>query len=116
MLDRAVLDRLAADVGRVSVSDMCRLFLDDLPGRVATMKAAFESGQATTVARSAHALASASQLLGATFLAGLCSEIEGRARAGHLDDPAAAAMGMVAVAVAQASAQLSGAVEPLTGE
>ena len=112
MVDRTVLDRLAADVGADTMREMCRLFLDDLPGRIAVMKAACGDRDATTVARGAHTLASAARLVGATFLADMCVELERHARAGRLDDAGAAAMAMVIGAAAKSTGELERVANP----
>lgn len=106
-IDRAVLDRLSAEVGNDTVREMCTLFLADLDGRVAAMKAAHDMGDARTVARAAHSLTSAARLIGAIFLAGMCADLDGKARAGRLDDQTAASLGMVQVVASKTAGELA---------
>lgn len=111
-VDRAVLDRLAAEVGSDTVREMCTLFLADLDGRIAAMKAAHDMGDARTVARAAHSLTSAARLIGAIFLAEMCADLDRNARAGQLDDQTAANLGMVRVVASKTAGELAAYLGP----
>lgn len=95
---------------------MCRLFLADLPDRIAAMKMAFATGDARDVARVAHGLTPAARLVGAAFLAELCAELDRKARSGRLDDRATETFGMVVAAASKIQGDLGSFVAPQRGE
>ncbi|MFP5316834.1 MAG: Hpt domain-containing protein [Acidimicrobiia bacterium] len=115
-LDRTALARLTADVGVNVAQDICRIFLTDLPHRMATMEAAFGAGDAVGVARAAHGLTSAARLVGAAFLAELCAELDRQARTCGVEGAAAETFGMVGVAAANIAEDLGSFLAPRPGE
>jgi len=86
-LDTATLAALRA-LPRRGSTDMLRhigeMYLSDSRARVAAIEQALEAGDATELARAAHAWRSYNGNVGATGLAGLCREIEECARRGDL--------------------------------
>jgi len=76
VLDYAVLAQLrqlGEDMGEDLLGELAGLFLSDADRHVAALHQACRDGEADQIARSAHALRGASDDLGATGLAGLCS-------------------------------------------
>ncbi len=111
-VDLAVLARLSTEVGDKAAREMCELFLADLDGRIAAMKAAIQMGDAHAVARGAHGLTSAARLIGARYLADMCADLDRRARSGRLDDQAAATMGMVVIVASKTAGELRAHLVP----
>jgi HPt (histidine-containing phosphotransfer) domain-containing protein len=56
--------------------ELIELFLDDAAERMKTLSAAWDGGDLETVARSAHALKSASANIGALPFSGSCKDVE----------------------------------------
>lgn len=65
---------------------VCRLFLDDTPGRIRRMEDALGRGDARAVGQEAHAIKSASATLGALDMSALCARIEEASRTGRIQD------------------------------
>jgi CheY-like chemotaxis protein len=87
LLDRATLDALRA-LPRSGPKDMLshigEIYLSDSTRLVAAIEQALRDGEATTLARAAHAWRSYNGNVGALPLAKLCRELESQARAGDL--------------------------------
>jgi HPt (histidine-containing phosphotransfer) domain-containing protein len=79
------LKELGGDEEPELFAELVTMFLDDTPGRLASLMEALEHGDAGTVERTAHALKSSCGNLGARRLAALCFEIESAGRAGDLE-------------------------------
>ncbi|HJV74148.1 MAG TPA: response regulator [Noviherbaspirillum sp.] len=65
------------------------LYHADSPARIAALHRACREGDATQLAKLAHALSGSSMSIGATGLSALCKEVELRAKTGSLADIAA---------------------------
>ena len=83
VLDVAVLERLRAlqvegepDV----VGDVARVFLEDAPDRLASIRSALDRGDPHVAERLAHSLKSSASMLGARTLSRLAGQVESRAR------------------------------------
>lgn len=85
MIDGAIVDGLARDIGPAGAKELCELWRTDSPSRLLAIGQSIEDGDAVQVARIAHGLKSASALVGAVGSAQLCADIEGHARDGRLD-------------------------------
>jgi signal transduction histidine kinase/ligand-binding sensor domain-containing protein/CheY-like chemotaxis protein len=87
LLDRATLNALRA-LPRKGTKDMLshivERYLADSRELVASIERAIEQGEATELARAAHAWRSYNGNVGAHSLANLCRELEDRARAGNV--------------------------------
>jgi HPt (histidine-containing phosphotransfer) domain-containing protein len=87
LLDRATLDALRA-LPRSGPKDMLshigEIYLSDSSRLVEAIEQALNTGEATSLARAAHAWRSYNGNVGAHTLAHLCRELEGHARAGDL--------------------------------
>jgi HPt (histidine-containing phosphotransfer) domain-containing protein len=108
VLDEAVLAQLVCDLGPEPVVEVCRLFLENATAGVDAVRLALASGDTDGAARSAHRLKSSSGFFGATRLAALCAEVEGRA---HADDLA----GRLVRDLQRTSVDMSLAVRRLAG-
>jgi HPt (histidine-containing phosphotransfer) domain-containing protein len=88
VLDRATLNALRA-LPRKGTKDMLshivERYLADSRDLVASIERAIEQGEATELARAAHAWRSYNGNVGANSLANLCRELEDKARGGNLD-------------------------------
>jgi HPt (histidine-containing phosphotransfer) domain-containing protein len=87
-VDESVLDsyRALQEDGQPDVvTEFIDIFLDDLPGRLARLKAAVTANEVKEVRSAAHALKGSSGSVGAAALSGLCALLEANARAGSLD-------------------------------
>lgn len=83
-VDRSVLDVLCEELGSVeTVVELVRLYMEALPERAIALFMADRSRDTSSVATSAHALRSASVLVGAVGLARRCEEVEAAARDGE---------------------------------
>lgn len=82
-LDRAILDRLAIDVGADTVAPLMRGFIEETTTRIQRMIAAHETNRLTELARDAHSLKSSAETFGAVALGVLAGEIEKAAAEGH---------------------------------
>ena len=89
-LDPGALAQLREAAGDESVmAELTEAFLGELPGMVAEMRAALETGAADVVRRVAHTLKSNGRTFGATTLAERSAELEALARDGRLGADAA---------------------------
>jgi HPt (histidine-containing phosphotransfer) domain-containing protein len=86
VVDGAVLDQLAADLGAEQVRDICALFLRDAGARVPVIRDAIEAGDAETAGRAAHRLKSAGGFVGAQALAARCATVERLATSGRMSE------------------------------
>jgi len=87
LLDPGTLDALRALPRRGPkdmLSHIAELYLSDSRGLVDTIERALDVGQAVDLARAAHAWRSYNGNVGAHALAGLCRELEDKARQGNL--------------------------------
>jgi CheY-like chemotaxis protein/HPt (histidine-containing phosphotransfer) domain-containing protein len=89
-VDRATLDRLVAslgggDEGRAAVASLIDAFLDDGAAQVATLRGAFDRGDADGAHRAAHTLKSNGATFGAHSFSELCRELETLGRQGELE-------------------------------
>ncbi|HWZ29555.1 MAG TPA: response regulator, partial [Gemmatimonadales bacterium] len=86
----ADLQRLQRELTEAGAADALGAILDtflaDAPGRMQTLIAAVTAGDAVAVARAAHAFKSAAATIGATGLAALLADIEGRGKAKKAQD------------------------------
>jgi CheY-like chemotaxis protein len=78
-----VLSRLEGDNELAQI--VFQVFLDDIPGQIQALKDLVESGDASGIARQAHAIRGASASVGGERLRKLASEMEKAADAGDLD-------------------------------
>lgn len=76
VLDRTRLEHLRALGGADFVDRMIGIFLRNAPLRIAAARAARQSGDWRSVARSVHSLAGSAANLGAVGLYRLCREVE----------------------------------------
>jgi HPt (histidine-containing phosphotransfer) domain-containing protein len=67
------------------LGELIDLFAQDAPARLVLLRAAVLQGDAKQVTQIAHSLKGSSANLGATYMAGLCNDLEQRARGGSLD-------------------------------
>ncbi len=87
MLDQAALDNIRAvdDDGSV-LAEVIQMYLDEAPQHTEALKAAMDGRDGAGLARSAHALKSASFNVGAKSLGELCRKLEKHGKAGELDE------------------------------
>ena len=82
--DLGALERLVDELGDGTiVATLVRTFLAELPGRRDAIRRGAAAGDLEQVRRAAHTLKSTSDVVGATTLAELSRELEGRAMAGE---------------------------------
>jgi signal transduction histidine kinase/CheY-like chemotaxis protein/HPt (histidine-containing phosphotransfer) domain-containing protein len=67
------------------LSNLVDLYLRDLPGHLQLMKESAEKGDLSSLRATAHRLKGSSLNLGVTLAAGICKEMESRAREGDLE-------------------------------
>jgi HPt (histidine-containing phosphotransfer) domain-containing protein len=87
VLDPDVVDRLRqlTPPGEPDVlTDILHLFLDDVPRRIETLRAATAAGDATAVQRVAHSLKGSSGNIGARALYDVCRQLDDSAKSGDL--------------------------------
>ena len=85
VIDESILDgyRALQDEGQPDVvTEFIDLFLEDLPGRLDTIRLSVNAGDPPTIKSAAHALKGASASVGAVALSGLCAQLEANARTG----------------------------------
>jgi HPt (histidine-containing phosphotransfer) domain-containing protein len=87
-VDSATLDRLRESVGQEFLGELVRVFLDDAPTQLTTLRGAFERGDAEEARRAAHTLKSNGATFGAEGFSELCRRLEEKAKAGLLADAA----------------------------
>jgi HPt (histidine-containing phosphotransfer) domain-containing protein len=66
------------------LTEILRLFLDDVPRRIETLRAATAAGDAIAVQRAAHSLKGSSGNIGARALYDVCRKLDDTAKAGNL--------------------------------
>jgi HPt (histidine-containing phosphotransfer) domain-containing protein len=87
VLDPAVLETLRqlTPPGEADVlSEVLTLFLDDVPGRIARLRAAWQAGDAVAVQRAAHSLKGSAGNIGATQMLAVCTQLDQQGRSGDL--------------------------------
>jgi signal transduction histidine kinase/HPt (histidine-containing phosphotransfer) domain-containing protein/ActR/RegA family two-component response regulator len=99
VLDADFLGRLVDEIGRGSVVEVVRAFLEEAPLRMAAINAAAATGALQTICREAHALSGAARNLGLTSLGQASSALQ---TIGSQGRPDAAAVEMVAEAMRDA--------------
>jgi CheY-like chemotaxis protein/HPt (histidine-containing phosphotransfer) domain-containing protein len=85
VIDRMVLDRLAATMGSAFVAELIDTFGEDARELVMALRRGLAEADVDAFRRAAHSLKSTSESLGAAGLATLARELEAVARAGSLD-------------------------------
>lgn len=87
VLDPAVIESLRqlTPPGEPDVlKEVLQLFLDDVPGRISRLRAAWQAGDPAEVQRAAHSLKGSSGNIGATSLLEVCRQLDDQGRAGDL--------------------------------
>lgn len=84
LLDTAVLETHAQELGADLVAQICRRFLDDAPRTLDTIAAAVQARDAEAGRRAAHRLAGGALSVGLSRLAARTREAEEALRAGDL--------------------------------
>ena len=72
--------------GNQLLQQIVKAFTDNIPQLMVEIRSGWESGDVERVRRAAHSLKSSAGNLGAETLAGLCRDLEGKARQGDLED------------------------------
>ena len=87
VIDEVTLAELLDSTGgdRAFLAELIDTYLDDAPRHIAALRRATAAGDATEVARAAHALKGASGSIGATGLSEQARSLEMAARGGDLD-------------------------------
>ena len=85
MIDRGVLDELAATTDPEFVGELIDAYLEESPALIAKMSATAEVGQADEFTRAAHSLKSSSASVGASELSEMARALEARGKAGHIE-------------------------------
>lgn len=83
-VDAKALDTLRQSFDDELVAELIGTFFDEAPGLVEIAKVAVEARDADTLQRAAHTLKSNAATFGATSLADLCRELEGKGKAGEI--------------------------------
>lgn len=84
LLDTAVLETHAQELGADLVAQICQRFLDDAPNTLAAIAAAVQAQDADAARRGAHRLAGGALSVGLSQLAGRTRLAEEALRAGDL--------------------------------
>ena len=66
------------------LAEVLQLFLEDVPRRIAKLRAACEAGDAVEVYKAAHSLKGSAGNIGAKPLLAVCRQLDDRGRAGDL--------------------------------
>ena len=66
------------------LSQVLRLFLDEVPRRVERLKAAWQGGNAMELQRAAHSLKGSAANIGAHHMSEVCRQLDERGKAGDL--------------------------------
>jgi HPt (histidine-containing phosphotransfer) domain-containing protein len=66
------------------LKELFALFLEDVPGRIERLRAAWQAGDAVAVQRAAHSLKGSAGNIGATQLHAVCASIDAQGRSGDL--------------------------------
>jgi PAS domain S-box-containing protein len=83
-LDAAALESLRELGGDEFLAEVVDAFLTDAPNLLATLRRSLQQGDVDELRRAAHTLKTNAATLGAESFAGLCRELEERARSGEL--------------------------------
>jgi CheY-like chemotaxis protein/HPt (histidine-containing phosphotransfer) domain-containing protein len=84
-LEAGAVDGLRELGGDEFLGEVIETFLEDAPALIATLRASLEKGDAEELRRAAHSLKSNGQTFGANDFAGLCRQLEERAKRHELD-------------------------------
>jgi PAS domain S-box-containing protein len=84
-VDAKALEVLRESFDDGLVAELIGTFLEEAPSLVETAKAAVEAPDSETLQRAAHTLKSNAATFGATSLADLCRELEGRGKAAEIE-------------------------------
>lgn len=87
VLDPAVIETLRqlTPPGEPDVlNEVLGLFVEDVPVRIARLRAAWQSGDAVAVQRAAHSLKGSAGNIGATEMLAVCKELDQQGHAGDL--------------------------------
>ena len=84
-LEPAAVDSLRELGGDEFLGEVIETFLEDAPMLIATLRTSLEQGDAEELRRAAHSLKSNGQTFGAGDFAGLCRQLEERAKQHELD-------------------------------
>lgn len=82
------LRQLTADGEPDVLAEVLQLFLQDVPRRIAKLRAACAAGDAVEVYKAAHSLKGSAGNIGAQTLFALCRQLDDKGRAGDLTDAA----------------------------
>lgn len=91
VLDPQVIEnlrQLTADGEPDVLAEVLQLFLQDVPRRIAKLRAACAAGDAVEVYKAAHSLKGSAGNIGAQTLFALCRQLDDKGRAGDLTDAA----------------------------
>ena len=66
------------------LKELFTLFLEDVPDRIARLRAAWQAGDAVGVQRAAHSLKGSAGNIGATKLHAVCAVLDAQGRSGDL--------------------------------
>ena len=89
VLDPAVVESLRqlTPPGEPDVlKEVLQLFLDDVPGRIERLRAAWQAGSAVEVQRCAHSLKGSAGNIGASHLLAVCRQLDDRGKSGDLSN------------------------------
>lgn len=89
VLDPAVIDNLRqlTPPGEPDVlAEVLELFLEDVPRRIAKLRAACAAGDAAELHKMAHSLKGSAGNIGASALFAICRQLDDRGRSGDLTD------------------------------
>lgn len=87
VLDPAIIDNLRqlTPPGEPDVlTEVLALFLDDVPRRIAKLRASYAAGDAAELHKTAHSLKGSAGNIGAHALFAICRQLDDRGRAGDL--------------------------------
>ena len=70
------------------LAEVLELFLQDVPRRIAKLRAAYDAGDAVEVYRTAHSLKGSTGNIGARMLFDVCRQLDDKARTGNLAEAA----------------------------
>lgn len=87
-VDQKTIQELREEGGDL-LSDLVEMFIDELPGQLATLEAALSKGDAGAARLTAHRLRGTGGNFGAARMQALASAIEEKGRIGSLDGAAA---------------------------
>ena len=67
------------------LGEILRMFLDEVPKKIVTLRSAVTSGDAANVQRTAHSLKGSSGNIGARAMYDVCRQLDDRAKSGELE-------------------------------